>query len=431
MKKTQSQKKRLLKLIQYLFNNNEFYRSVLKDISFLNEDNVIDYYNKITPISKDLILENYAQCLDKDFLDLFENQEQMEKIVFDVSNLSENHDKYIEVSGTSWFVENTSGTTGKPFPVIKSHSEMMLEAIQLSKCRNSVCKGATVENGFLLVHKVDEYLKGLNILTDDSILGDVLDYMLEKQPKWLFATSFLLNRLVKYIKASNKKYNFESLNLMFIETTSQKLLDEEQKEIEDIFGCKVVNNYGSREVWNIAYEEKADGKLYVNNHTLMVDLIDDENNIIEEEGVVGDVIVTSLVHKTMPIFKYYLGDRARFYYDQQGRAYFVLEEGRRNEKLVGTPYYGSAIFRKVLRKIYFNNDISYIRKIRIIQESENKIVVYLDSDKRNDEFFEKKFVELFYKRIKNLKEFEFWFVYDYPFEVTRASYKDKIFETKC
>lgn len=428
MKHSEYQLNELKRLIGYLKDNNPYYASLLKNVNLCDLESMLNGFENIIPTTRDNILQNYESCLDKNFLNLFKNHQEALDIIFDLSDVSENFDKKICVGGIAYSIENTSGSSGHPFPIVKSQKEEFAEAKQLLRSRKNVDANANVDNGFLLVHKVDEYLKNVNLKGDLGELDPVIDYMIEKKPVWIFSSAYIFNRLILRIKQTKREDEIRGLSISFIETTSQRLLPDEKKDLQDIFGAISVSNYGCREVWNIAYEEKGDDRFYVNDRTLFVELLDDEGNVVKEEGVYGDIVVTSLTHRTLPFVRYFVGDRAAFYYDEAGRVYFKLCDGRSFEKIFGTEFSGPLVFRNVLRAINFKKKIQDINNIRIIQDKKNHVIVYLDKEKQYDREFEEEFVHIFHDCIKHEVEFTVDFDYYFPFGEQKSLYKQKIFE---
>lgn len=433
MKHSTTQYLKLCNMLNFLRNNNTYFNSVFSDYKEeITMDNIKSIYENMNEIGRDEILEHYTEYVDKSFSSGFDNAEQMINEIFNCDDLSDNHDKIIHSNGKEWYIECTSGTTGKPFPIIKSKKEKLLEAVYINKCRKNVCADASLDNGLLLVHKNDSYIKSINYKENISEFGKVLDYMEIKKPVWMFSTTYILNRMMKYIEENKIKNEDGYKGFQFIETTSQKLLQEEKEQIEKFFGCQIINNYGCREVWNIGYDCKYNN-FHINEDTLIVDIIDNEGKIITEENKVGDVIITSLVHRTMPIVKYYVGDRAKISYKPcacgRTEPIIILQDGRESEKLKGTPYYGTTVFRKVLRTLYFRNITTDINRIRVIQEAEDLLTVYVDKDKNDDKLFEENFVRFFYQRIKDYRKYNISFKYSYPFEENQSLYKQKIFQS--
>jgi phenylacetate-CoA ligase len=75
------------------------------------------------------------------------------------------------------------------------------------------------------------------------------------------------------------------------------------------FGCKVYDQYGSREVSCIASECEYSNGLHISEETILLEIVDENGNECPV-GVEGDVLVTSLVNYAMPIVRYKIGDRA-------------------------------------------------------------------------------------------------------------------------
>lgn len=85
--------------------------------------------------------------------------------------------------------------------------------------------------------------------------------------------------------------------------STAEVLDEAQRQImERAFGCKVFNQYGSREIPNIACECR-----HGNQH-VFTDMVFLESVRLDEED---RLIVTSLTNRLMPFIRYDIGDSGR------------------------------------------------------------------------------------------------------------------------
>lgn len=434
---TDEQMNKLFNLIQSLEDDNIYFSNsgiLKKDIT---KDSIEFYYNKLKPIKKKDIICKLEQFINKDILNSFRNHDELVTELLNVDNLSGNHDKILhsEIDNKRWKIETTTGTTGEPFPVVKSFRDQTLEAKYLNKCRRSRFKEASLDNGFLLIHETDEILKKLDYRDSRDIYKNfdvVLEYLILKRPLWIFSTTFILNKFVDYILLNNFEKKVRDLDIKFIEITSQRLLEEDRKRVKSVFNCEIANNYGCREVWNIAYSCKYE-KLHLNTNNLIIDLIDESGNTIREEGMLGDVIITSLSNKSMPLLKYYLGDLAyiKNVKCQCGNSspVIVLAEGRPHEKLKNTDYYGSTIFRKVLRMLHFHGDQREVDKIKIIQDDEYHLTVYIKKKENYDNSFEEKFIQGTSVLIKNFNDFRITFDYNYTFK-NENKFKDQVFLSK-
>lgn len=434
MKFNNKQYKKLINLLKYLKDNNIYWNQKLKNYSddIINIDNIDEIYKKIDVINKSDILDDFDIYLDKKVLDCFDGDgKRMKEYLLNTNDLNKNHDKKIVGGKTNFMVETTSGTTGKPFPIVKNTSERIIAANYLLKCRRKHYSEATINNAFLLAHEVDEYLKSTDYLNEKSDMKEVVDYFIEKKPKWVFVTANTIKRFTRAIKKFNKESEIGDVGVEFIEVTGAKLEDTERREIEDIFKAPIRNQYGCREVWNIAYECKCK-KLHINDSNLLVDLVDENGNMIYNENEVGEVVITSLYNKTTPFIKYYLGDYASISYQKcecgNTSPILNLHGGRKTEKLINTPYFGTAVFRRVLRVLYFNKGIRY-EKIKIIQDDQYHLSIYLYKCSDFD-LFKEKFIEISSVMIENFDNFKVDFHLEYPFPNENRFLKEVIFISK-
>jgi phenylacetate-CoA ligase len=114
-------------------------------------------------------------------------------------------------------------------------------------------------------------------------------------------------------------------------STAEMLLDDQRHLMEQAFGCKVFNQYGCREVPNIAWECRHGG-LHV-----MADLVHLES--VHRDGE-DRLLVTSLSNRLMPFIRYELGDAGRLLEGECpcGSPFPLMEMGlcRKND-LIRTP----------------------------------------------------------------------------------------------
>jgi phenylacetate-CoA ligase len=91
--------------------------------------------------------------------------------------------------------------------------------------------------------------------------------------------------------------------------TAGTLYDFMREQLEETFGCPVVNRYGSREVGDIAGECLHRRGLHVLPWCSHVEVLDDDDRPVGP-GEEGDVVVTGLTNLAMPLIRYRIGDRA-------------------------------------------------------------------------------------------------------------------------
>lgn len=88
--------------------------------------------------------------------------------------------------------------------------------------------------------------------------------------------------------------------------TSEMLFALDRQLMETQFGVPVVNEYGASELDLIAFENPS-GHWQITNETLVVEILD-ENDQILEAGKEGRVVITSLFNKAHPFIRYDIGD---------------------------------------------------------------------------------------------------------------------------
>lgn len=90
--------------------------------------------------------------------------------------------------------------------------------------------------------------------------------------------------------------------LLGVYSTAEVLTEAQRRRMQQAFGCKVFNQYGSREIPNIACE-CSHGKLHVFTDMVFLESrkIDDENRLL----------LTSLTNRLMPMIRYAIGDSGR------------------------------------------------------------------------------------------------------------------------
>lgn len=112
-----------------------------------------------------------------------------------------------------------------------------------------------------------------------------------------------LNIIAEYIIENNI-----NLKLKTVIGLGDKLFNHYKKNIEKAFGCKIHETYGSSEGFQIGFQADLD-YMYLYTPQVYVELLDDKNNPVKE-GEIGNVVVTRLDNKHMPLIRYKLGDLA-------------------------------------------------------------------------------------------------------------------------
>ena len=429
---TYYQKIRLQKLLNYLYDNNPFYRNRLKEIGFelLEENDLDQIYSRLPIITKEDISNNLCQYIDISFRENFETDKEFENYIFQLTNYNNNYCRSYKKNNRCWSIYLTSGSMGIPLPVIKSDQEKMIFAIRLLKNRKMYYSDATIENGFLLAHEVDPFISRFEFRKEGYDFREIVEYFLKKKPKWIFATANTIKKMTKAIKKFNLVDQVAQVKVRFIEVTSESLTEVEKKEIEEVFKSTIVDQYGSREFWNIAYMCECK-EMHVYDSNLIVDICDEQGQVLEI-GQEGKIVVTSLVDKCTPFVKYDLGDNAKIINKKCkcGSSAPILQLAKISprEKLKHTPYSGTKVFRRVLKAIYASLGIKYSR-VKIIQDADYHLSVFVMGCE-NEEKFKEKFLAVSENIIEELSYFTIDFFFGATFDSQKDFLKEQVFICK-
>jgi phenylacetate-CoA ligase len=89
-------------------------------------------------------------------------------------------------------------------------------------------------------------------------------------------------------------------------SSAQSLPDESRRTIEEAFGCRVFDKYGSREFSGIAYECDAHQGHHIVAEGYIVEVLKDGRPA--QPGEVGEIVITDLNNHCLPFIRYRIGD---------------------------------------------------------------------------------------------------------------------------
>ncbi len=119
------------------------------------------------------------------------------------------------------------------------------------------------------------------------------------QPVLLYGYASAMSELARFVIANRMPM---PRSLIGVYSTAEVLTDAQRELMQQAFGCKVFNQYGCREVPNIAWECRH-GNMHV-----FADLVYLESLRADGED---RLLVTSLTNRLMPFIRYNLGDTGR------------------------------------------------------------------------------------------------------------------------
>ena len=144
-------------------------------------------------------------------------------------------------------------------------------------------------------------------------------------------------------------------------TSAETLTEDARIYIESVFRCRVVNQYGSREVGAIACECPSGGMHIFSLHN-KVEIID------------GEIIVTGLNNYSMPLIRYKIGDTATEGTCNCGLAWPTI--GKVTGRIVDhfRTRDGEIIYGEAFTHLFYLSDVT---KFRVVQEDYDYVKVYI------------------------------------------------------
>lgn len=199
----------------------------------------------------------------------------------------------------------------------------------------------------------------------DAKVEGFLREIRDMRPRMLFGYPSALAHIARHAEASGLRMDDLGIQVAFV--TSERLYDEQRRQIENTFGCRVANGYGGRDAGFIAHE-CPDGGMHITAEDIIIEIVDSAGNVLAA-GQAGEIVVTHLSTRDFPFIRYRTGDVAVL--DESscrcGRGLPLIREiqGRTTDFVVardGTVMHGLAL-------VYVVRDLPGVKQFKIVQES--------------------------------------------------------------
>ena len=361
------QKHKLEKLLLHAHKNVPYYTKILEEADVVNGNIVnLDNFDKIPILTKDIIRTRFEEL------------------------------KSIDINKRDWYLNTSGGSTGVPVKLVQD--KLFWSRALATKIYFSLLAGKDIgQKEIQLWGSERDVLKGTI-----GFKAKVQNFIMNK----VFLNSFLMSErnMKLYVKIWNKfrpvsvwayvdsiytfaKFIDENKIIIWspksIIVTAGTLHEDVRIFVERVFKCKVINQYGSREVSDIAAECINQEGLHVFEYAQYIEVLDDNLNPVAD-GEVGNLYVTNLNNYSMPLIRYDIGDLVRITNKKCscGRGFSMLAEvtGRVTDhfrKKDGTLVHGEFF----THLFYFKK---WVKKFQVVQQSYNLVKVYIIlCDKQN------------------------------------------------
>jgi phenylacetate-CoA ligase len=228
-----------------------------------------------------------------------------------------------ETGDRAKWIENTSGgSTGEPVP-LRQDPEHLALTVAVREVY-STWAGGSLGEPELYIWGSEKDLEGagdprnrignrllrrklLNafLLTDDSI-ESILAQLRSGPPHLVLAYAQAGYEVARF--ASRRGFEVPPQRGMI--ATAGTLYGFMREQLEETFGCTVLNRYGSREIGDMAGECEHRTGLHVLPWTCHIEVLGPDGEPVRP-GEEGEVAVTGFTNRAMPLIRYLIGDRAR------------------------------------------------------------------------------------------------------------------------
>jgi len=285
------QRDKLIRLVEYANKYVPYYRRVFEEVDFQPDDLRKDLtnLNKIPILTKAIIRKNWDGMLTTEP----ERRATLTRL-------------------------STSGSTGEP--LIFMQDSNFRDAVTADVQRHlgwggwklgdvhAVIWGVNPQAGLRrrlradLIDKVWNRYQSNAFAISDENWRRFTQQTLRKKPVVLFGYASAVHRFAQYVRQTNPgQIAFEA-----VFSSAEMLQPPVRKFIEETFGCKVFNRYGTLELGGLACECEAHTGMHISAENSYLEIL--LNGHPTKPGESGDIIVTNLNNFGMPFIRYSIGD---------------------------------------------------------------------------------------------------------------------------
>jgi phenylacetate-CoA ligase len=244
--------------------------------------------------------------------------------------IKENYQK-MQTGAIKGYIRSTSGTTGEPFVFMKDcYASAYMDAMMYHVYQwHGICPtdrqarvwGRAIDFKSRSVQTVKDYLLGRRRLSafemSDNECVKYYNVLVRFKPKYFYAYPSTLYRFAQSLE--KQRLDGKKLRIPIAICSGEILFPHYKEKIQQVFGCRVINEYGSTENGIIGFECEV-GNMHV-LPTIHLEIIDPDN-----EGY-GGIAITELNSRSLPFVRYIISDVGRLKKEacSCGRPYSLLE----------------------------------------------------------------------------------------------------------
>ena len=239
-------------------------------------------------------------------------------------------------------VQASTGSTGKPKPIFHTRNDWdNIAALWARRLRahgigsQDIVQIAFAYTLFIVGFTSTEGLMKLGAMVVPTGSGAMTpsERQLQIAHDWGVTVFGCTGSYLLHLAEVAKQMGFEprkDFNLRISFHTAEPLTSEMRKEIQEIWGCKAYDDYGSVETGAPTFECEVQNGLHINEDAYLFEIIDPNTGKPVPDGAEGELVVTTLFKESAPFIRYRIGDITSFMTDTCacGRAFKRLKPVR-------------------------------------------------------------------------------------------------------
>jgi phenylacetate-CoA ligase len=228
-----------------------------------------------------------------------------------------------DLAARKWFLNSSGGSTGRPTTIVQdqvyldwSHATeslfyseflgvpdfLFVPKLYLWGSERDLFRQETVES------KLQNFLENRLFINtfkmQESDMRRAVDIINRRRPVYIKGYAGSLYQLAQFAKGQNLVIRPPRA----VYSAAEMLRPFMREAIQEAFGCKVFDFYGSREVGPMAGECPM-GRMHIFQFNNYIEVVDKDNQPVQP-GMEGRVLVTTLHNFAMPLIRYDIGDTA-------------------------------------------------------------------------------------------------------------------------
>jgi len=270
------QKKNLENIIDFAINNSEYYKNLNIEV---HKDSVYETIKKFPILEKSILRENTHSILTHESETLVKNSTSGSSGFQTTVYVSKKEQSFYRAIQTTWW-EWAGFVQGKP---------ILQTGLSTKRSFEKRIKDYLFQTKYLFAF-------GLNSENTKEAFS-----WANNRNAFLGGYASSLYVLAQIAETQKEKIKFKSAI-----SWGDKLFDHYKTKIEQVFKCRVFETYGASEGLMIASQKDLE-YMYIMSPYIYLEILDDNGNEVND-GEMGHIVVTSLIHKSMPLIRYKLGD---------------------------------------------------------------------------------------------------------------------------